>query len=55
MCEKPIFILTSFLCMIQGEYLINHRAVSGRGGEGGTHTHKKHQLKDRSGDENLDI
>lgn len=29
MCEKPIFILTSFLCMIQGEYLINHRAVSG--------------------------
>lgn len=49
MCEKPIFILTSFLCMIQGEYLINHRAVSGKGG------HKKHQLKDRSGDENLDI
>lgn len=34
MCEKPIFILTSFLCMIQGEYLINHRAVSGKGGGG---------------------
>lgn len=34
--------------MIQGEYLINHRAVSGGG-------NKKHQLKDRSGDENLDI